>query len=168
MRLNVIRRAKLLACHFVFIPVHNRPERLPCRRKSAREDAALQRHRMRLPITADKQLWKSTLDARKAQHGLCVTRRHPVPETPQILARGVSIPVEEGVLQAIDFVASKTIGYVDHVARLKPFCLVYHRNERVRYVLPGDPIVPAELSPSERFVANIELRLERQWMLSGL
>ena len=122
---------------------------------------------MRLPISACEQLRESSLDPRDAQHGFRIARRHPVPEAPEIFERGISVAVEESMLQAIDFVARESVGHIHHVPWLEPFRLVYHRHERIRRVFPCDPVIPAEVGPCERFVADIELRFERERMSRG-
>src|SRR5207245_9277626 len=58
----------------------------------------------------------------------------------------------------------KAAGALHHVARLQPLALAYHRYEWIFLAFPGNPVVPADVAPSERFVANFELRLQRERM----
>src|SRR5437899_11696560 len=90
--------------------------------------------------------------------------RGAIPKSPEIFERGVYLSVKEGVLQAVGLVASKAVGDIHHVAWLQPLALAYHRYEWIFLAFPGNPVVPADVAPSERFVANFELRLRRERM----
>src|SRR5438552_11378882 len=89
---------------------------------------------------------------------------HAVPEAPEIFERGVTLSVKEGMLQAVGLVASKAVGDIHHMPRLEPLALAHHRHERIFLAFPGNPVVPADVGPSKRFVANFELRLQRERM----
>src|SRR5947199_6256659 len=89
---------------------------------------------------------------------------HAVPEAPEMLERGVTLSVKEGMLQAVGLVASKAVGDIHHMPRLEPLALAHHRHERIFLAFPGNPVVPADVGPSERFVANFELRFQRERM----
>jgi len=122
---------------------------------------------VRLPIGADEIGGEGAFDAGEAENGFGIAGIHGIPEAPEIFERGVTFAVEEGVLEAVGFIAGKAIGDVDHVARLEPARFADHRSERVGDVFPGDPVVPAESAPSDGFVANFELRFESHAVSGG-
>jgi len=100
-------------------------------------------------------------------------KRRIVSESRGVLAyqkpqRRVALSVEEGVLEAVGFVAGEAVGDVDGVAGLKPLVFADHGNERIARAFPCDPIVPTEIGPSEGFVARLKLRLERERMADGV
>src|SRR5437660_12022319 len=119
---------------------------------------------MRLPFGAAQVLGHGSLDSGHAEDSFCVMRGHAIPEAPEIFEGGVTLSVKEGVLQAVGFVASKAVGDIHHMPGLEPLALAHHRYEWIFLAVPGNPVVPADVAPSERFVANFELRLQRERM----
>src|SRR5437016_6081227 len=119
---------------------------------------------MRLPFGAAQVLGHGPLDSGQAEDRFCVMWGHAVPEAPEIFERGVTLSVKEGMLQAVRFVASKTSCGIYHMPRLEPLALAHHRYEWIFLAFPGNPVVPADVAPGERFVANFELRLQRERM----
>src|SRR5207245_8836548 len=75
---------------------------------------------------------------------------------------------EEGMLQAVRFVASKAIGDIHHMPRLEPFTLAHHRHKGIFLSFPGHPIVPTNVGPGDRFITKIKLRLECEGMTRGV
>src|SRR6266566_9565284 len=119
---------------------------------------------MRFPSGAAQVLGHGPLDSGQAEDSFRVMWGHAVREAPEIFERGVTLSVEEGMLQAVRFVASKTICGIYHMPRLKPFTLAHHRRKGILLAFPCNPVVPTDVGPSERFVANFELRLQRERM----
>src|SRR5438093_828208 len=119
---------------------------------------------MRLPSGAAQVLGHRPLDLGQAEDRFRVMWGHAVPKSPEIFERGVTLSVKESVLQTVSFVAGKAVGNVHHVARLKPFTLAHHRHKGILLAFPCNPVVPTDVGPSERFVANFELRLQGERM----
>src|SRR6266550_5026796 len=119
---------------------------------------------MRLPSGAAEVHGHGSLDSGHAEDSFCVMRGHAIPEAPEIFEGGVTLSVKEGVLQAVGLVASKAISDIHHVAWLQPLALAHHRHEWIFLAFPCNPVVPADVAPGERFVANFELRLQRERM----
>src|SRR5216683_1597015 len=92
----------------------------------------------------------------------------PYQKAPEIIERGITLSVKKSVLQAVRLVVRKAVSDVDHVPRLEPLALAYHKHKGIFLALPRHPIVPADVGPYDRFVANIKLRLERKRMPGGV
>src|ERR1700682_5016009 len=123
---------------------------------------------MGLPVRAAQVLGQSTLNSGEAEDSFRVMRNRAVPEAPKVIECGVTLSVEEGMLQTICLVAGKAITDAHHVPRLEPLGLAYHRHEGVFLAFPGHPVVPADIRPSHGFVANIKLRFECERMADGV
>src|SRR5213594_1960868 len=123
---------------------------------------------MRLPFGAAQVLGHGSLDSGQAEDSFRVMWGHAVPEAPEIFERGVTLSVEEGMLQAVRFVASKTVCGIYHMPRLEPLALAHHRYEWIFLAFPGNPVVPADVGAGERFITNIKLRLECEGMTRGV
>jgi hypothetical protein len=165
---GAVCQSELLAGNVVFVTIDEGPESAGCSREPAGENAGLNSWCMRLPCGIAKIVRHRPLDTRESQDGFRIIRVHPIPEPPKIFQDGVTRAVKEGVLQAIGLVPCKAVGNIHGVAWLQPSCFVHHWHEGVLLPFPGDPIVPANVSPGERLIARFELRFERERVAGGV
>src|SRR6202161_3650909 len=127
------RHSEFRTGNIVFIAVHDGPKSAGIIWKPARENSVLHSRSMRLPIRTATIVCHRPLDGSETQRRFGIVRMHAIPKAREIFENGISLPVEESVLQAVGLIAGEAIGHTDGMTRLQPFGLADHGNEWILF-----------------------------------
>jgi hypothetical protein len=113
----LVSDSKLLTIHVIFIPVYQGPKRRRTTGELAGEDTWLQTGSMRLPGQAAEVLGQCAFDTRKTQNSFGIMVCCSIPEAPEVFQSGVSLTIEEGMLQTVGLITGEAIRNVYGMAR---------------------------------------------------